>query len=44
MLTVDAAVDLLGPVGELELVDDIPFHGGDAAGILALDDTHHLLG
>jgi len=44
LLAVDAAVDLLHGVGELELMDDLTFAGCDAPGIFALDDANHLLG
>ena len=37
MLAVDAAVDLLLTVGELELMNDLLLDGGDAAGVFTLD-------
>lgn len=42
LFTIDAAVDLLDGVRQLELVDDFTLHGGDAAGVLALDDINYL--
>ena len=43
-LAVHAAVDLMLLIGELEDVVDLLLAGGDAAGILALEDVDELIG
>ena len=42
-LAVDAAIALLGPVRQTELVAQFLLSRGDAAGVLAVDDVHHPL-